>query len=134
MSARLLTCAAFGLMLAAGPAAADPPKPGTTEHTLAALRQPVTLDRIEDFSLLELLQSLGEKYNLTFTIRDEAFKQIGYMNIREERTGAILTRVKGMSLHRFLSMYLEGRSATYLVRKDCIEITTIFAAVKEAKC
>jgi hypothetical protein len=136
MSVRLLACAVFGLVLAAGPVTADDPpkpKPGTTDHILAALRQPVSFERVEEHTLGEILDHLSEKYDLTFTISDETFKAANEQNPRQVRPGTLPNRVKGMTLHRFLSLALEGVKGTYLVRKGYIEIIQIEFAAKETQ-
>jgi hypothetical protein len=134
MSVRLLTCAVLGLVLAAGPmAAADPPKPGTTEHTLAALREPVDIDRVNERTLSELLEQLTAKHDITFMIREWAFTAAGTQGLQEQRPRVVISRFKGMALHRFLTMILDGMGATYLVRKDHVEIVPIMTAAKETK-
>ena len=134
MSVRLLGCAVVGLVLAASPAAAaDPPKPGTTEHTLAALRQPVSFDRVNETSVHELVQRLAEKFEIMFVIRDEAFRAVGQASLRDERPRFTATPIQGMSLHRFLTVCLNSVNATYLVRKDHVEIVPVVNAAKETK-
>jgi hypothetical protein len=134
MSVRLLTCAVVGLVLA-GPAAAQParPKPKSGDQLLAALRQPVSFDRLNETPLAEVLRVLNQEFHVMFVLRDDAFRAAGHANIREERAESFTTPIDGVALHRFLALVLDGMNATYLVRRDFVEIVPIDTAAKETK-
>jgi hypothetical protein len=135
-----LACAC-ALTLAATPAPADelkaaPEKSDPVGGILTALEREVQLkdgSNINDIPLFEILMELSKKHNLTFVINEESFKPVGRPAIREERPNLATTQVRGLHLHQFLRIVLDGMGATYLVRNNTIEIVPVEFAAKVTK-
>ncbi|MDB5311756.1 MAG: hypothetical protein JWO38_5958 [Gemmataceae bacterium] len=118
----------------APPADAVRPKADQTAEILSVLRSRVAYDGpLNETTLAELLATLGKKHKLTFVVRDRAFRDAGVDSVREAKPDMTATRLDGMSLHRFLDLVLDSQGATYLVRRDHVEIVPIAYAIKEAK-
>lgn len=136
MFVRSLAALAAGLVLAApgpaqkpdGPIKVQPqPKAGGAEAILKALHSAVALDEanVNDVPLFELLQKLSKGHDVTFVIMDEQFKAAGEINIREKRPNLAATQLKGVTLHRFLTIVLASMDARYVVRADYLEIVPL---------
>lgn len=135
---RLFATAVLGLMATSPAPADDPPakpKPGTTEHLLAALRQPVTPpENLPEVILPDLLQHLEKQFEIRFVVDTLSFRNAGEQNILESKPAESIdaaSRLKNLPLHRFLTFVLEHRRGTYLVRRGYIEILSQAAAEEE---
>jgi hypothetical protein len=104
------------------------------------LSEPVNYGGIEDAraSLNDALDDLCRRYGLTFDINEKAFemdnvKDLGRVLIAEK--GGPLPALRNTALKRILRKILErvpaDSGATYLIRNDVIEITTVEAIRKE---
>ena len=129
-----------GLAISPRPSAADePPKKPTRKDAAADLlhklhHQQVTFDANPgDSPLAELLGLLGKRYEVTFVIREKAFRDAGTENIRDAKANLTATKFEGISLHQFLSTLLDDIGATYLIRAGYLEIVPVEFAAKEAK-
>jgi hypothetical protein len=116
-------------------AQADPPTPSTRAFELAAaLEKTVDYPGIDgaETQLGEILKQNQKKYNLTFDVNERAFKaELG--EDTPNILGALIakpTPVPPMKaafktvMRRILSRVPVESGVTYLIRKDCIEITT----------
>lgn len=141
MFARLVLAAAVtGLLVAPWVAADDPPKkPAPAKDRVADLlqklhHQTVSFDaNPSDVPVFELLQALGKKHDITFVVREKAFRDDGVENVREAKANLTATRLDGFTLHQFLTVTLADLNATYLVRTNCVEVVPLNVAAKEAK-
>ncbi|MBV9123350.1 MAG: hypothetical protein JO112_08335, partial [Planctomycetes bacterium] len=88
------------------------------------LNQPITLDKPIDPNtpLSDALEFLSDKYDITILIDTEAFKSDGVQDISSQ--GVKLPRMVGVSLATALRLLLSQVGATYIVRRDYLEITT----------
>jgi hypothetical protein len=117
----------------------DDPKPAKkldpAEAVLAGLAREVNLgdQNVNDIPLFELLQGATKKSGLTFTINEDAFKQLGNPNIRETRPNLAVTQLRGISLRQFLNITLDSLGATYLLRNGTIEVVPLQFAAKVTK-
>jgi hypothetical protein len=142
MVPRLVLAAVLAVGLAAVPGSAQDKKkqagkadagPSAAKTVGVLQKQRVTLDRVNETTLIELLQQLAGKYDVTFVIRDRQFKEAGVANIRETKLDqSTATKLQGLTLHRLLATVLADLDATYLVRNDYVEIVTKEFAAKEA--
>jgi hypothetical protein len=138
MIPRTLLAAVLAGGLLAVPGGADeprrePPPPSAAKLVSILQDQRVTFDRVTETALFDLLQQLADKYEVTFVIRDDLFREAGRENVREAKLDRqSMTRLQGFTLHRLLSLLLAGLDAAYLVRNDCIEIVPREFALKEA--
>jgi hypothetical protein len=122
----------------------DPPPPVVVEEKPTSrdrelrhlLDQPVRFSGFEDpkCTLNEVLEALAQRYNLSFDINEHAFKEAGIKEIGKfepispNPIPAMHTRL-GTVLQKILSRV--SPSATYIIRNDFIEITTVQAVRKE---
>ena len=134
--------AVCGLALTAAPAFADDPKPAAkkkadpTERILDALSQEFALKdgvNVNDTPLIELLQEVSKRGNLTFVINEESFKTEGQPNIKEEKPRFAATDLRGLTIHQFLTVALDSHGATYLVKNGTIEIVPTSHAARVTK-
>jgi hypothetical protein len=88
---------------------------------------------INEVPLFELLQNLSKKYALTFVINENAFKQHGFQNIKEEKPNIAATQLRGLALQQFLKLTLDGMGATYLIKGNAVEIVPVAHAAKVTK-
>ena len=86
---------------------------------------------VNDMSLIELLNALSKKYNVTFVIMEDYFKAEGMPDIREKKPNLAATNVKGLKLGTFLDLVLVSMNATFIVRPDYVEITTFKRRLEE---
>lgn len=87
---------------------------------------------INNVSLFDLLQTLSRKYDITFIINEEAFKNDNQEQmIRERKPTLAATRLDGLTLGAFLDIVLGSMNASYLVRPDYIEVTTQIKRLEE---
>ncbi|MFO0822909.1 MAG: hypothetical protein U0792_07285 [Gemmataceae bacterium] len=142
---RFLFALGVGCALCAPAFAADPaPVPAdakrnpilTAEEVLAILHeQDVTFEEgnLNDVPLFELMQKLTKRYKPAIVFNVEAFRASGVNDIIERKPNLAATQLKGLSLHRFLTVMLESMNATYLVKNGLIEIVPISYAAKVTK-
>ena len=136
MSARFLMALALGLFLAAPVPAqegdAKKAKVGAEAIIDTLHSHDVQLGEmnLNEIPVAELLTRLSKRHDVTFVIMEEQFKQRDIANIRERTSSLATSSAKGMSLHRFLAVWLASMDATYLVRGDYVEIIP-FAALKQ---
>lgn len=87
---------------------------------------------INNVSLFDILQTLSRKYDVTFIINEEAFKNDNMEQmIRERKPTLTATRLDGLTLGAFLDLVLGSMNASYLVRPDFIEVTTQIKRLEE---
>ncbi len=85
---------------------------------------------VNDIPLFELLQDFSKRFGLTFTINEEAFKQVGSPNVKEEKPNVAATRLRDVTVRQFLNVILDGMGATYLLRNGVIEIVPVHHAAR----
>ncbi len=116
----------------------DAPLPRTIEIKNTLLKQvrwPGLKDG--DFKLSEVLEQLSRVYNLEFDINEKAFAADGVMDVNSElvaRGDKPLPPVNGSIatvLKKILGRIPAGSTATFLIRRESIEITTGAAAIAE---
>jgi type II secretory pathway component GspD/PulD (secretin) len=106
------------------------------EQVLAALDQEVQLKdgtNLNELPLFELLQDIAKRYNLNVVINEDAFKQMGLPNIREEKPSASVTQLRGATVRQFLNLTLDGMGAAYLLKNGTVEIVPTRHAAKVTK-
>jgi len=103
----------------------------------ARLNQPITLENGIDANtpLKDALDFLGEQAKVQFLIDSNAFAAIGIQKVEEQPVQ--LPKMKEVSLARVLRLLLgqvkgDVYSGDWLVRPDCIEITTTYHVLVEA--
>lgn len=97
----------------------------------------IRFEGIEDarVTLSDVLDQLGKRYNLSFDIHEEAFKQDDIKEVGKFEIVGMSGPIPAMNtslgtvLHRILRRV--SPSATYLIRGDTIEVTTTEAIRKE---
>lgn len=95
-------------------------------------KQEVQIDaNVNDMPLSELLARISIKYGVTFVIMDEAFKAEKIPSIKDKKPNVPAAKLKGLKLGAFLDLVLGSMNATYIVRPDYIEITTIEKRLQE---
>jgi len=138
MTTRLLIAMAAIGLLAAGIQASDDPKAAALQ-TKPKVGAESIIDKLHnqemrlaamnlnEIPLVELLGALSKQFHVTFVIMAEQFNQQGIGDIRERKSSLTTAAAKGMTLHRFLGVWLASMDATYLVRGDYIEIIPLAA-------
>lgn len=131
MSTRFLMAIAAGLFLVA-PAPTQNAEPKKAKSSTQAIIETLHSDQVhlgemnlKDIPCFELLGTLAKRHGVTFIIMDEQFKQQGIEQVGERRSPLTTVATKGMSLHRFLGVWLASLDATYLVRGDYVEIVPL---------
>jgi hypothetical protein len=131
---RFLAAIAIALSLAAGSAVAQNQsgrKPDLTAELIAKLRKPVDWARADKATMNDLVKQITDNFGVTVIVNEKAFERHGTDDL------ATLTikvsPAKGMSLNSRLPTLLDQVDATFLVRKDHIEITPIAYAAKETE-
>ncbi|MEI6772159.1 MAG: hypothetical protein WCL90_11460, partial [Planctomycetota bacterium] len=116
----------------------DAPLPRTIEIKNTLLKQvrwPGLKDG--DFKLSEVLEQLSRVYNLEFDINEKAFAADGVMDVNSQIVASAdkpLPPVNGSIatvLKKILGRIPAGSTATFLIRRESIEITTGAAAIAE---
>jgi hypothetical protein len=124
-------------LAAAAPATAREPQPDHTADLIHKLfAQKVVFDpgtNINDLPLIELLNYVSRKYELTFSINTSSFQAADVADIGERRPSLVITSFSGLYLHQFLNQVLRGMGATYLLRDDLVEIVALPYAAKISK-
>lgn len=134
MFGRILTAVVLvGVLICAGHSEGSPKK--SPDDIFAKLRQPTNYEGdVTNVSLFNVLQTLSKKHDVTFIVNDEEFQnQNMESQIREMKPRLTATRLDGLPLERFLRIILGSMRATYLVRKDYIEIVPVITALRETK-
>ena len=111
----------------------EPADPAAT--ILVTLENEVNLGdkNINEIPLFELIQDLSKRYALTFVIDETAFRQAGQPNVKEEKPKIAATQLRGLTLHQFLNVTLDGMGATYLIKGATVEIVPVQHAAKVTK-
>jgi tetratricopeptide (TPR) repeat protein len=116
----------------------DVPLPRTIELKNTLLKQvrwPGLKDG--DFKLSEVLEQLSRVYNLEFDINEKAFAADGVMDVNSQIVASAdkpLPPVNGSVstvLKKILARVPAGSTATFMIRRESIEITTGAAAISE---
>jgi hypothetical protein len=136
---KLLTACALALALVAVPGAAraadkEPAKHDALERVLAVLEKEVRLPAdadVTEVSLFEIVQHLSKTHDLAFVINEKSFDT--NPNIKETKPKVTATSLRGMHARDFLNHTLSSMNATFLVRRDHIEIVSVEHAAKETK-
>jgi hypothetical protein len=135
----MLIACALALALVAVPTSAraadikPPAKKDALEALLAALDAEVQLPEGHDMNempLFEALQQLGKAHNLTFVINERSFEDKA---IKEKKPNVIAPNLRGIALRDVLNVTLGSMKATFLVRRDRIEIVSLAHAAAETK-
>ena len=90
-----------------------------------------------DFKLSEVLEQLSRVYNLEFDINEKAFAADGVMDVNSQIVASAdkpLPPVNGSVstvLKKILARVPAGSTATFMIRRESIEITTGAAAIAE---
>jgi hypothetical protein len=106
------------------------------------LSDTVNFDGFDDpkFTLQDALEYLSDRYDLSFDVLEPAFKAAGYADksvMSEPIAQVPIPRMRGVSLATVLRKVLSriqtppGKEATYIIRRDQVEITTADFAVAE---
>jgi hypothetical protein len=133
ISVRFLMALAIALVISASSAIAQNPpgrKPDPTVDLLAKLCKPVDLDRVDAVSLSDLATRIRDKFGVTVFINEPAFKTID-ANMDPGAQMVKVPQIRAMSLTTMLPNILGQMEATFLVRKDHIEIVPIAFAARE---
>lgn len=133
MSLRFLTTLAIALAISTTTAIAQNSsgrKPDPTVELLAKLRKPVDLNKSDGISLTDLVALLGNKFGVTAIINEAAFKSI---DVNPGAETIKVSQTRALPLMTTLPHILSQLEATFLVRKDHIEIVPIVFAAKETK-
>jgi hypothetical protein len=125
----VLAAVAVGLLGVAG--RADDPAPDPTADLLAKLRKPADFAQAGEVQLGAFTDLVEARGGVAAVINDEAFRGEGVENPAEQTVKP--SRLKTLSLAAHLRHALGQRGATYLVRKDHVEIVPLAVAVREAK-
>jgi len=90
-----------------------------------------------DFKLSEVLEQLSRVYNLEFDINEKAFAADGVMDVNSQIVASAdkpLPPVNGSVstvLKKILARVPAGSTATFMIRRESIEITTGAASIAE---
>jgi hypothetical protein len=87
---------------------------------------------VNDMPFLEMLSHLSKQHEVTFIIMEEQFREMGIADIRDRKPSLVATDIKGMTLHRFLTVCLATMNAMYQVREDYIAIVPLPAVTGQA--
>jgi hypothetical protein len=134
-SVRFLMAVAIGLAFASSPAVAQNPagrKPDQTADLLAKLRKPLDLEKHVEIPLEDFASHVGEKAGLAILINEAAFRAVD-PNANPGTMTLKVPQLKAMALTTTLPLILGQVDATFLVRKDHIDIVPIAYAAKETR-
>lgn len=122
----------------AAPAPDPAPKPAPPEPSASRLFKPRTFEGFVDpkTTLREALAHLGEVYDVTIEVNEEAFKDEGLAEVLAAPVAEKpVPKMAGASLDRVLRKVLARlpvpSGAAYMVRADHVEVTTRRAQVNE---
>jgi hypothetical protein len=124
------------LVLAGGTPALHAEETPRGQELRRLLAQPVKFPGIDDSkeTLADALEQIGRRYNLSFNINEHAFEKA---HIKDVQKLEICARQPLSEMHTRLGTVLKkalsrvSPSATYIIRDDHIEITTVHAIRKE---
>jgi hypothetical protein len=126
-----------GVLMAAAPAP-ETPKQDRGSALAELLRSPVNFGGFDDpkSTFQEVKESLEDRYGLTIEVNEAAFKNEQVNDVLScPIVEKPISKAKNMRLDRILRRVLlrvpAPSGATFLVRPDCIEITTEAAAKQE---
>ena len=88
---------------------------------------------LNEVPLIELIQHLAKRYELTFSINEESFKAEGLNSIRDAVPGVSMTQVRGLTIHQFLTTVLHSTGGTYIVKGKTIEIVAPGRAARRTR-
>jgi hypothetical protein len=133
---RLTLCCLIALAVVILPALADEPAPKPPRPKVGLLTTAITFEANEDprATLGALLDQLATRYEITFDVNEAAFRADGFEDVLEIKV--VEKRLPGPkrttldAVLRKLLARVPGSGATYLLRRDRIEITTS-AAMRE---
>jgi hypothetical protein len=121
---------AIVVALAPGAAVAQEKKDPTVE-LLAKLRKPLEVVLGEEMQLQDFAKIVSDKCNVPVIVNKSAFRNVGQGNPDDIKLN--VPKAKGLSLATVLRSMLVESNATFLVRKNYIEIVPIHVAAKEVK-
>jgi hypothetical protein len=133
---RLTLCCLIALAAAVLSASADESASKPVRPKIGLLTAPITFEANEDpkATLGALLDQLATRHEINFDVNEAAFKADGFEDVLETRVAEKrLPGPKRTTLDAVLRKLLArvpGSGATYLLRRDRIEITTV-AAMRE---
>jgi hypothetical protein len=88
---------------------------------------------INEIPLFELLQQFTERHGISFVIDEECFRTVGVQDIKTKTSSLATTRLRGQTLHQFLTTVLGNLGAAYLIKGKTIEIVTPEYAARATK-
>lgn len=100
---------------------------------LDLLSKQVKIDgnKIGELTLVEGLQTLAKKHNVTFVIMEEEFKAKKINDIRDKKSRVQKLDTKDMTLAEFLDVWLPSFHATYKIREDYVEVMPLLPKIPE---
>jgi hypothetical protein len=107
-------------------------KPDPTAELLGKLRKPVDWTKVDGVSLNDLVAQIGEKFAVTVLVNEPSFKGIDPPMSPTAKSMKV-PQARGMSLMTALPHLLGQMDATFLVRKDYLEIVPLAFAAQETK-
>lgn len=108
----------------------EPPSvPAQALATMSKLNAPAAIDRTFDNPLRDLIDYLGEKFDVTIVINHSAFRSAGLEKLNEQPIK--MGKLPNVSLGFYLNQLLSQVNGEYVVRGSALEITTKSAVVSE---
>jgi hypothetical protein len=111
----------------------QPAKSPNPKSVMAQIHQklglPIPMEAGVESDLRDVLDFLSERYGINFQVNTEAFKQDEMAEVEKQMVK--LRKMPAARLDTVLRLLLAQLNATYLVRTDHIEITTLRAAANE---
>ncbi len=80
--------------------------------------------------LRDVMDNLSKQFNVNFIVMEEAFKAEGIEGLLDKKPN-VNQKLNGLTLRSFLDIILAGVGATYIVRPEYIEITTVNRRLEE---
>ena len=127
----LLAMVAFAVpSIAEAPKASVQPEPKTEVDDFAVLVQTLHGKKVKfpnslkDTPLRTLKEQLEKQFDVKIVVREDLFKAQDMDNPIMDRKFALDSNLSGLPLETFLRIALQDIKATFLVRKDYLEITT----------
>jgi hypothetical protein len=130
-----------GLVIAVGPAVSQDRQPAAAPAESAAARaaaiaaklaRPVKIDKQENVPLRDVLEFLGDQVGVTFLVNDQALSGGGPgMAVANAAAGAPedyrvhVPKLANVRLSRVLDLIARQVNGAWLVRPDCVEITSV---------
>jgi tetratricopeptide (TPR) repeat protein len=85
---------------------------------------------LDTLPLRDIIDSLEKQHDIKIIVLEDAFRAIGEANLLEKRP-TVKQRLTGVTVGTFLDIVLQSVGATYIVRPEYIEITTIDKRLEE---